>query len=643
MNELSQKNNNNLTINNKKPKNNNNLSNNNNINNIKKRRGVKKGYIKTLKLKLLKFQQLLNEHIIYIPTDLRRKIFEIIKPIKIINNNNNFLIDNKNNHVQISIYDIKKYFGEPSIPYIYSELINNNNKLIVPEMGLIKSNKATKLLSSTTMLLQSFNNNNKKSGGSSISSSITSSEFIDSRLNNYELIKYYINEYIKNVDLYFPIIDKNFLMYKISKKSFTNINDDFYCSKLPNYLFYSIIITVNLTNKNIIKNTKILNNNSLVNLLKLNCDCYEYLKELIAGPFIFSEHPNITIIQCILLFVIGMSPRNKLFPWIYSGIAIKMAILLKLNDQTSNSNKTTTITENNNRIVWWGCYVVDKMVSLSCGRPSIIMEENFDVETIQTNNNNNNNTRLVYFEQLINLTKIMDLMLRTIYNTSKQQLKYKSKQQELTTIIEFIIKKLNKWYKQMEHKYYLIKRNNNNNNNVIVNIDLVFMYFYLMKMLCYKKLLSIKSSLSIKSDNSNYIKLMVKYADDVVILIKENLNDFVSFGLIFKTYSLAMALSVYLIKIQSLVINNNNNNDSILIYKNKIYNCLVIFNLLKYQMYNYKVFITIIIKKLNSMNIFISDLIMKNNNKSLLLLLDNQKNNNINIFEMIYRYENNIK
>ncbi|KAI9315335.1 fungal-specific transcription factor domain-containing protein [Dichotomocladium elegans] len=99
------------------------------------------------------------------------------------------------------------------------------------------------------------------------------------------------------------------------------------------------------------------------------------------------DTPSLANVQALLLLTLheygcARGPRS----WMYSGMAIRMALELGLNkdiDLEESSNRTMSVEQWTNaeiqRRVFWTTFTVDKFLSASTGRPSILQEEDCEV------------------------------------------------------------------------------------------------------------------------------------------------------------------------------------------------------------------------------------------------------------------------
>lgn len=95
-------------------------------------------------------------------------------------------------------------------------------------------------------------------------------------------------------------------------------------------------------------------------------------------------HPSITTVQTALLIGsrYGTLGQHSL-GWTYSGIAIRMAIEIGLHvdcDAAVLGGQLSPEIAQVRKLVFWGCYVQDKLWSAYCGRPSFIMDWDITVD-----------------------------------------------------------------------------------------------------------------------------------------------------------------------------------------------------------------------------------------------------------------------
>ncbi|KAF7562266.1 hypothetical protein G7046_g1860 [Stylonectria norvegica] len=90
------------------------------------------------------------------------------------------------------------------------------------------------------------------------------------------------------------------------------------------------------------------------------------------------ENPSITTVQTALLLGSHYGASGHQSPgWTYSGIALRMAVDLGLHiscDAAVVHKQLSPQVARLRKIVFWGCYVQDKLWSAYCGRPSFIMD-----------------------------------------------------------------------------------------------------------------------------------------------------------------------------------------------------------------------------------------------------------------------------
>ncbi|KAH7354817.1 fungal-specific transcription factor domain-containing protein [Rhexocercosporidium sp. MPI-PUGE-AT-0058] len=94
--------------------------------------------------------------------------------------------------------------------------------------------------------------------------------------------------------------------------------------------------------------------------------------------FYESQAPKVTTIQAAALLSLRETATNKeALGWMYCGIATRMAFNLGLHLDCSHWCETGRITKEAAElrgVVWWGCYVLDKLFNVGLGRPSTIQE-----------------------------------------------------------------------------------------------------------------------------------------------------------------------------------------------------------------------------------------------------------------------------
>ncbi|KAF5671880.1 Nit-4-like protein [Fusarium denticulatum] len=94
--------------------------------------------------------------------------------------------------------------------------------------------------------------------------------------------------------------------------------------------------------------------------------------------FYESQAPKVTTVQATaLLGLREIATDKEALGWMYCGMAARMAFNLGLHLDRSHWVDTGHITKDEaevGTIVWWGCYVLDKLFNIGLGRPSTIQE-----------------------------------------------------------------------------------------------------------------------------------------------------------------------------------------------------------------------------------------------------------------------------
>ncbi|SCN81513.1 related to pathway-specific regulatory protein nit-4 [Fusarium fujikuroi] len=94
--------------------------------------------------------------------------------------------------------------------------------------------------------------------------------------------------------------------------------------------------------------------------------------------FYESQAPKVTTVQATaLLGLREIATDKEALGWMYCGMAARMAFNLGLHLDRSHWVETGHITKDEaevGTIVWWGCYVLDKLFNIGLGRPSTIQE-----------------------------------------------------------------------------------------------------------------------------------------------------------------------------------------------------------------------------------------------------------------------------
>ncbi|KXJ85672.1 fungal-specific transcription factor domain-domain-containing protein [Microdochium bolleyi] len=94
--------------------------------------------------------------------------------------------------------------------------------------------------------------------------------------------------------------------------------------------------------------------------------------------FYESQAPTVTTVQAAALLSLRETATNKeALGWTYCGMATRMAFNLGLHLDCSHWYQKGHITKevaDLRGVVWWGCYVLDKLFNVGLGRPSTIQE-----------------------------------------------------------------------------------------------------------------------------------------------------------------------------------------------------------------------------------------------------------------------------
>ncbi|KAF5711774.1 nitrogen assimilation transcription factor nit-4 [Fusarium mundagurra] len=94
--------------------------------------------------------------------------------------------------------------------------------------------------------------------------------------------------------------------------------------------------------------------------------------------FYENQAPKVTTVQATaLLGLREIATDKEALGWMYCGMAARMAFNLGLHLDRSHWVNTGHITKDEaevGTIVWWGCYVLDKLFNIGLGRPSTIQE-----------------------------------------------------------------------------------------------------------------------------------------------------------------------------------------------------------------------------------------------------------------------------
>ncbi|KAF5676572.1 Nit-4-like protein [Fusarium heterosporum] len=160
--------------------------------------------------------------------------------------------------------------------------------------------------------------------------------------------------------------------------------------------------------------------------------------------FYENQAPNVTTIQATaLLGLREIATDKEALGWMYCGMAARMAFNLGLHLDRSHWVETGHITRDEaevGTIVWWGCYVLDKLFNIGLGRPSTIQEH--EISAAPPSIEHSADHQVSNVRATVQLFRITSSALDEIYRPGSQQVK--SRIMELVTkthvnIVEFQI------------------------------------------------------------------------------------------------------------------------------------------------------------------------------------------------------------
>jgi hypothetical protein len=94
----------------------------------------------------------------------------------------------------------------------------------------------------------------------------------------------------------------------------------------------------------------------------------------------FIDVPRLSTIQAlILLFLVDQGKSSSYRSQTYSSIAIKMAQTIELNRKNGAAYQGAKDRQTK-KLVWWGCFVLDRLNSLNTGDPLVINDKMCDID-----------------------------------------------------------------------------------------------------------------------------------------------------------------------------------------------------------------------------------------------------------------------
>ncbi|KAK0442224.1 fungal-specific transcription factor domain-containing protein [Armillaria borealis] len=132
------------------------------------------------------------------------------------------------------------------------------------------------------------------------------------------------------------------------------------------------------------------------------------------------------------IYAIGTSIPQ--FSWTVTGIGLRSAIEIGLHRRKPEGHKSTADDELKKRS-FWALIIFDRLTSLYIGRPTMVQEEDFDLEPpiecddeyweiapdgqVHFNQPTDKPSKISYFSTSIRLSEIMSLVVRTLYSIKK--------------------------------------------------------------------------------------------------------------------------------------------------------------------------------------------------------------------------------
>ncbi|CAG8527020.1 237_t:CDS:2, partial [Diversispora eburnea] len=213
--------------------------------------------------------------------------------------------------------------------------------------------------------------------------------------------------YWKDMYFYMPIIDKQDLMEKYNRKEL---------NRYQTILLYAILaITLKYNNfgedPNNTEDEKY----------------FERAKELLKEEF---EHATLPIIQAILLLALHQLGKKNSRPWIYIGLAIRLAQDMGIHRDSANWKLDEKEAEIRRR-TWWACIIIDSFISATLVKLDEELNEwrdnlpiQFKYDNINRNPSLNNSIifiHLLYYttQILLHPTNITHIYYRGVKNMEK--------------------------------------------------------------------------------------------------------------------------------------------------------------------------------------------------------------------------------
>ncbi|PKK75394.1 hypothetical protein RhiirC2_708166 [Rhizophagus irregularis] len=217
--------------------------------------------------------------------------------------------------------------------------------------NLVSPNSSNSLQSSTLSFLLP---NNQQQGGSYVDPPISSS--IPTLSNPPpEISRQLLEKYFNHFHPYFPIINRGQLFKMMSSP---NVSDQ------PSPLLLNAIYAIGAMYPPIPQDS----NNSLV--------FYDRARSLLDH---FIDVPRLSTVQAlILLCMVDQGKPSSYRPQTYSSMAIRMAQSMGLNRRNGPVYRGKG--RQTKKLIWWGCFITDRLNSLANGDPLTINDKMCDIE-----------------------------------------------------------------------------------------------------------------------------------------------------------------------------------------------------------------------------------------------------------------------
>ncbi|GBB92166.1 hypothetical protein RclHR1_19760001 [Rhizophagus clarus] len=263
---------------------------------------------------------------------------------------------NKDNIPDISTLskDVKRFSDiSQSCPGYTDELTNDDDEILLN--NLIHTNASNTLQSNTLSFLMLENPDNGLP------------DYVEPPLPNLpvnlkqvpeEISTSLFEKYFNNIHPYLPIINHGHF-YRLLK----NANDENQPSKLLIEAIYAVGAMFSPTVKQ--------------NSEYSSQFFYERARSLLDY---FIDVPRLSTIQAlILLFMVDQGKPSSYRSQTYSSIAIKMAQTIELNRKNGAAYQGAKDRQTK-KLVWWGCFVLDRLNSLNTGDPLLINDKMCDID-----------------------------------------------------------------------------------------------------------------------------------------------------------------------------------------------------------------------------------------------------------------------